>query len=814
MSTNFKWYPGHYVLGAGDTKNLTTLLDGIASTTTASSNIPNLIGVQMRYVWKNLEKESPAGSGTYIYDFSSILADLQTLKTRSLAIGRDLYMRILLQFKGIGGRGAPAYLRPGQSGYKSDYGIGVYTWGNKENPDAINEHPALWIPAVEERLALFMEAMGAALDSIGRPAGDIRYLLSTIDFNETSWGNNDGVALTSDQQLKQKDALLRIQTRTKAKFPTTIVGHFVNFPTYAVNTMCGPMVDNGITLGGPDTWWDDSSVENGVYKKYADAQGKTAISPSIQNQNWEHNSHADATATPRVYSIAHLKDSSGNPTLQNVYNRMTTTGVTVDGTFRAGLRGTHITWQAATWALHNSDGSLTALKPWNLIRDFFWDLWSSPGPDYHSTTPGVVTTIPTKLESTPAPPPPPPTGTLTLALTTDTGPSTTDKITSNPAVTVTGASSGASLEYSTTSSGPWTTTTPAPVQGSNTWYVRQVVGGTPGAASTGLTFTYDNDPPDLQQITVNDNVVLITFTDALNLTNTAGFKAPGSAFSVKQGGSPVTVSGTFVNEDLKRVRLDLGASVTAGSTVTVSYTQPSSGTARIQDLAGNYAASFADVSATNTTGMAAPTTTVSFTSVGGAASAGYTNSSAPAVVGTLSTALVGSERIELQRAPASGTYVTLGMLTSTGTAWTYADSGLTEGAYTYRARVRNGDLVGAFSTVFPITVDLTPPLEPTVSGATVAYGIAATLTGTWSASAGDTLSVGVGTETYTTANGLVITGISWSLDLPVLPPGYYAVTARTTDQAGNVALNEDQAALLVLPQPSINHARLVMAKRW
>ncbi|WP_066339260.1 SwmB domain-containing protein [Azohydromonas lata] len=816
MPTNYKWYPGHYVLGAGDTKNLNVLLDGIASTTTATSNIPNLIGVQMRYIWKNLEKPRTDNPAVYEYDFSSILDDLQTLKTRSVAIGRDIYMRILVQFKGIGGRGAPAYLRSGQAGYRSEYGIGVYTWGNAADDAAINEHPALWIPAVEERLALFMEAMGTALDSIGRPAGDIRYLLSTVDFNESSWGTNSGTPLTSTQQQQQKDALLRIQLRTKRKFPTTIVGHFMNFPPYAVNTMCGPMVDNGITLGGPDTWWDDDSVENGVYEKYADAWGKTAISPSIQNQNWEFKKHADVNPpgdAPPIYYIGHLYDAAGNPSLQKIYNRVTGAGVSVDGTFRAGLKGTHVTWQGATWQLHNTGGSLSTLKPWNLIRNFFYDLWSSPGPDYHNRTPGVVTTIPTTLESTTSPPPPPPTGTLTLALTTDTGPVTTDKITNNAGVSVTGASSGATIQYSTTNAGPWTTTPPTPTQGSNTWFVRQVVGGTPGAASAGLTFTYDNDPPDLLQITVNDNVALITYTDALSLTNATGFKAPGSAFTVKQGTSTVAITGSFVNEDLKRVRLDLGASVTAGSTVTVSYAQPTSGTARIQDLAGNYAASFTEVTATNTTGIATPTTTVAISTVGGAASAGYSNSASPAVVGTLSAALVGSERIELQRAPASGVYVTLGMLTATGTAWTYADSGLTEGTYTYRARVRNGDLLGPFSALFTANVDLTPPAAPTASGATVAFGQAATIRGTWSAETGDVLTVSVGSDTYTTANGISVSGTSWSLALPALPPGYYDINARTTDRAGNAALSEEETVLVVLPQPSINHARLAKARR-
>jgi hypothetical protein len=813
MATVYKWYPGHYLLGAGSTRDLTTLLNGIASTTAPTSNIPNLIGVQIRYIWRQLEVEEPAGSGTYVYKFQSILDDLQTLKARSDAIGRKLYLRILLQFKGIGGRGAPNYLRPGQSGYRSEYGIGVYTWGNAENPDAINEHPALWIPAVEERLALFMEAMGQELDSIGRPAGDIRYHLSTVDFNETSWGNNNGTALTSTQQAQQKDALLRIQQRTKVKFPTTIVGHFVNFPPYAVTNMCGPMIDAGITLGGPDTWWNDSSVENGVYLRYADAQGKTAISPSIQNQNWEHNSHADATATPRVYSIAHLKDASGNPTLQKVYDRMTTTGVTVDSTFRAGLRGTHITWQAATWALHNPDGSLSSLKPWDLIRNFFYNKWITPGPDYQNTTPGVVTTIPSRLETSAPPPPPSPPGGVTLALTTDTGPFNTDKITSNAAVTVT-ATAGATIQYATADTGPWSSTAPTPVQGTNTWYARQVVSGTPSAASAPLTFVYDNDPPDLAQITVNANVLLITYTDTANLSNVTGFKAPLTAFVVKANGSTVAVTGAFVNEDMKRVRLDLGSSVASGATVTVSYTQPTSGTNRTQDYAGNYAANFTDAPVINTTGLSTPTTTATVVTVAGKTAGSSINSAAPAAVGTISAGLTGAEVLEIQRLSGSAsTYTTLGNATVTGTDWTFADSGLAEGSHTYRARVRVGDLLGPFSATFAVIVDLTPPLAPSVTGASVPWNQAPTILGSWGNGAGDTLSVAVGGDIYTTANGLTIAGTSWTLALPVMEPGRYALTAVAVDAAGNIAVDEDDADLVVAPRPSLNHARLAKARR-
>lgn len=808
MPTNYKWYPGHYILGAGDTKDLVTLLNGIAGTGT--NNIKNIRGVQMRYVWKQHESATVPGA----YDFTKILNDLQTLKDYSATCGRLLSMRILLQFKGIGGRGAPEYLwKTTNPGYDPSFGIGVYTWGNAASDSAINEHPALWIPAVEDRLTKFMQALGAALDSIGKPSGDIRYHLSTVDFNETSWGKNGDTALTSDQQTKQKDALLRIQLKTKAAFPTTIVGHFVNFPAFAVNNMVGPMRDNGITLGGPDTWWDDPSVENGVYQQYEDAWGVTAISPSVQNQNWEFKKHADVN--PPIYYIGHLLDASGNPTLQKIYDRVTDKGVTVDGVFRKGLKGTHITWQGATWALHKSDGTLSTLKPWNLIRDFFRNKWDS-GPDAGNPTPGVVTAIPSKLDSgtAPPPPPPPPSGTLALVLTNDTGAVNNDKVTSNAAVDITGITAGATKQYSTSSTGPWSNTPPTPIDGSNTWYGRQVVSGSPSAATPALTFSFCDSPPVLSQATVDGTVLLLTYDSPLTLTNATGFKPLGASFSVKSGATTVAISGTFVNEGLKRVRIDLATAVAVGATITVSYTQPTSGTARTQDLAGNYAANLVNQAVVNLTGVAAPTTTVTITAVGGAAMDGSTSDATPTVTGTLSATLSGTEQLELQRAVSGGTFNAAGYGTVTSTSWSLTEPApLAEGTYQYRARVRNGELLGTFSTTFNVTVDTTPPDPPTSGSVTVPAGVAAEILGSWSNGAGETLSVAVGDTAYTTANGLVISGTNWSLTLPVMPPGTYFISALTTDAAGNTAVDDTPGVLTVTAQKTINHARLAMARR-
>jgi hypothetical protein len=192
---------------------------------------------------------------------------------------------------------------------------------------------------------------------------------------------------------------------------------------------------------------------------------------------------------------------------------------------------------------------------------------------------------------------------------------------------------------------------------------------------------------------------------------------------------------------------------------------------------------------------------------------GATNQATPTVVGTLSAGLATGESMEIQRATGSGSFVGVGTPTATGTDWTFADVTLAEGAYSWRSRVRLGDLLGPWSATLTATVDTTPPEAPTAIGATVAFGATAVISGGWSNGAGETLTVSVGSTVYTTASGLTISGATWSVTASGLASGYYDITARTTDQAGNASINEEPAKLVVLPQPSINHARLAMARR-
>ncbi|CAO3417770.1 SwmB domain-containing protein [Azospirillum argentinense] len=117
--------------------------------------------------------------------------------------------------------------------------------------------------------------------------------------------------------------------------------------------------------------------------------------------------------------------------------------------------------------------------------------------------------------------------------------------------------------------------------------------------------------PVLQSATVDGTSLVLTYDAALDAVNGPA----ASAFEVKVGGSTVTVSNVAVNSVNKTVTLTLAQAVQHGQTVTVSYTDPTSGddAAAIQNATGGAdAATVTNQSVTNNT---ADTTPPSITNV-------------------------------------------------------------------------------------------------------------------------------------------------------------------------------------------------------
>lgn len=806
MSTNFKWNPGHYVMTTPNTP-FDEVLPQIAS-------IPNLRGIQERIEWKELETAKD------VYTAAPILTLLNQLDNQPVPAGTPKKrLRVLLTYKSFarGAYATPGYIQSdplarfddGAPLYRTDADgndiltqpvFGVYNYG-------VGWHPKFYNPWVADRFAKLMQALGPLLD--GHP------LLEDIYFNETAfggaqvpinglnWNNADGLQRFRERATGIANALFAAMTAGHQAFPTTVIGQYVNFPNTgkfsiikdAANPALTPgwpagtalppkMARDGLGLGGPDAWLDDDSADNGPFQMYRSYRGVIPLSPSIQNADYSYLNHADQSAD----------NPTGTITIQELYYKATQHPNNADSNPDNNvvtLYGTHVTWSAADYAAPAPHTQ----SSWAEVKAFFLDKWNV-GPDAGNLSPGVDTAIPATLLS-PAPPVP---AKPVLKLLVDSGVSATDLITNTATVVVDNPVAGGTVEWSLRDSGPWSTTQPTLLQGVNQWYARQKNSvGMVSEVSDPFLFEFCNTTPSLAFATVRETYILVTWVHPINLTNAP--RPSHTSFTVRVNGNPITLTGTFVNEDQKRLRLDWTTPLTGGETVTVSYTVPT--TNQLQDVAGNLVAAFADVSCINLIGLPELTASAAITSVAGVGAGGFTRNTRPTLIGTVSETLAPTMDVVLHRQKKDGAFRFVEFINATGTSWTYTEPDiLDDERYTYRVRVQHGDLVStaSWSPEFQVTIDTEPPGSPTIDSLQVRTGNAFTLTGTWSNDVGDTLQVAVaGVGVFTSLTGLVVSGVNWSLNLPALPVGRYNVGASTSDLAGNVAFNENPAEIIVTP---------------
>jgi uncharacterized repeat protein (TIGR02059 family) len=125
------------------------------------------------------------------------------------------------------------------------------------------------------------------------------------------------------------------------------------------------------------------------------------------------------------------------------------------------------------------------------------------------------------------------------------------------------------------------------------------------ASTLGATTVTNNTPdttaPVFESATVNGTSLVLTYSD-LHLLDDTNIPVAG-AFVVLVDSIDDTVNTVVVDAAAKTVTLTLATAVTAGQTVTVTYTDPTAGndTAAIQDATGNDAASLAAATVTNET---------------------------------------------------------------------------------------------------------------------------------------------------------------------------------------------------------------------
>ncbi|MFM7075311.1 MAG: LamG-like jellyroll fold domain-containing protein, partial [Planctomycetaceae bacterium] len=133
--------------------------------------------------------------------------------------------------------------------------------------------------------------------------------------------------------------------------------------------------------------------------------------------------------------------------------------------------------------------------------------------------------------------------TLSVSLERDTGPSATDRITNHAALVVTGAESGAMVEYSTNGGSVWNTTF-AFVSGRNSVLVRQVdLAGNASKAAL-IEFTLDNAAPAAPKVTLTSDTGA-SATDRITKPTAAIFSDGFDTASTINGHSFVGKGGTI-----------------------------------------------------------------------------------------------------------------------------------------------------------------------------------------------------------------------------------------------------------------------------
>ncbi|MDP3410118.1 Ig-like domain-containing protein, partial [Bosea sp. (in: a-proteobacteria)] len=364
-------------------------------------------------------------------------------------------------------------------------------------------------------------------------------------------------------------------------------------------------------------------------------------------------------------------------------------------------------------------------------------------------------------------------------LASDTGSSGSDSVTNTGTVNVSGIESGATWQYSTNGGTDWVT-------GTGTSFVLTEAAYAANAVRIRQTDTAGNTSNEtvMGSITVDQ-----TNPAAPTLTLQADTGASGTDQITSNG--QINVSGIESNGTWQ-YSINGGTDWTNGTGLSFTLAEGTYANGdvlvRQTDLAGNTGANASLGAITvDTTSPVAPTVT-----------ALTTNDTTPTITGG---AILDAHRT--LSVVVNGVTYTVGdgnLTHNTGdNTWSLTiPSALAEGTYAVTATVT--DTAGnatSDSTTNELVIDTTAPAAPTVNTLTT-NDTTPTLTGTVTLGSGETLVVTVDGTTYTTANGLSVTGGTWSLTIPsAMTEGTYAVTATVTDTASNATSDSTTNELIV-----------------
>ncbi|MDP3515768.1 MAG: Ig-like domain-containing protein, partial [Pseudohongiella sp.] len=408
------------------------------------------------------------------------------------------------------------------------------------------------------------------------------------------------------------------------------------------------------------------------------------------------------------------------------------------------------------------------------------------------TNEGIVHTTTVTPGDIAGAPPPTPFG----SIASDTGSSSSDRITKNGQINVANLISGGTWEYSTNSGSSWTTGSGTTFTLSEGTYandqvqIKQTGANAVTSAVTKLTgLTVDTTAPSAPTVVITEDANNDGFINTAELSGDVDVEVTlpsglvaGDIINVSNGTTTNTVTLT-------------GGQVTAGK-ITTSFTAPSSGTAltvtaTATDIAGNVSSQGSDSATVDTTAPSAPSAPdlQAASDTGSSSTDNITSDNTPTFTGSGGTS---GDTVTLF---ANGTQVGTAVVDGSGN-WSITSSTLTDGSYSITAKYTDpaGNQSAASTALTPVVIDTTAPSAPSApdlqaasdTGSSDTDNITSDNTPTFTGSggtAGDTVTLFAnGTEVGTaTVDG----SGNWSVTTSTLSDGSYSITAKYTDPAGN-----------------------------
>ena len=535
----------------------------------------------------------------------------------------------------------------------------------------------------------------------------------------------------------------------------------------------------GSATAGADGKWSLTlgQLADGDYSLVAMAEDAAGNLGNIgYNQQFAFVVDTSAPNDPTILDAAAIRGSDGKPYVTAATQTLTGTAEansTVTVSVTGATTAKYTTTADANGAWSQTIGQLSDTKSYTC---------NATAADAAGNTSAGATLAFTVDSSTPAP---------TVSLKQDTGKSSTDKITSNSALTVSDTEVGDTFLYSVNGV-DWSSSPAYASDGAKTVQVKatDTLGNT---AITLFSFTLDTTSPNAPT-NLADAAILNGYVNAAN--NKVGQKLTGNA----EAGSTITVYKTYMGTGSLSSGVLGTTTADANGAWSYALNKLSDGyydlSARATDAAGNVGALSGDLLfSVDTKAPSAPSNLADASIVNGCVNAA-SDGAGQKLTGKADAG--STVTVSYTYTPPTGT-ATQGLFTTTADSsgnWSYTLGALADGTYTYTATASDAaaNTSGASTKALSFTVDTVVPNAPTISDSAVRDGwvnaasdtSSQTLTGM--ADAGSTVRVSLNGKSSFTATADA--SGNWSHALGGLAEGSYTYVATVTDAVGNSAASE------------------------